>query len=63
LIKQREIYRRTLSDKPWKKCACRVCREGGVEALLFRNSNRNKRRGMHNLHVFYQHLLAHRHAA
>jgi len=63
LIKQREIYRRTLSDKPWQDCACRVCREGGVEALLFRNSNRNKRRGMHNLHVFYQHLLAHRHAA
>jgi hypothetical protein len=63
LIKQREIYRRTLSDKPWQDCACRVCREGGVETLLFRNSNRNKRRGMHNLHVFYQHLLAHRHAA
>lgn len=63
LIKQREIYRRTLGDKPWQDCACRVCREGGVEALLFRSSNRNKRRGMHNLHVFYQHLLAHRHAA
>lgn len=63
LVKQREIYRRTLGDKPWEKCTCRVCREGGVEALLFRNSNRNKRRGMHNLHVFYQHLLAHRHAA
>jgi hypothetical protein len=63
LIKQREIYRRTLNDKPWQDCLCRVCREGGVEALLFRNSNRNKRRGMHNLHVFYQHLLAHRHAA
>lgn len=63
LIKQREVYRRTLSDRPWQDCACRVCREGGVEALLFRNSNRNKRRGMHNLHVFYQHLLAHRHAA
>ena len=63
LIKQREIYRRTLSDRPWQNCPCRVCREGGVEALLFRNSNRNKRRGMHNLHVFYQHLLAHRHAA
>lgn len=59
LGKQREIYRRTLSDKPWQRCGCRVCREGGVEALLFRNSNRNKRRGMHNLHVFYQHLLAH----
>lgn len=63
LLKQREIYRRTLGDQPWRQCPCRVCREGGVEALLFRNSNRNKRRGMHNLQVFYQHLLAHRHAA
>jgi len=63
LTKQREIYRRTLGDRPWERCTCRVCREGGVEVLLFRSSNRNKRRGMHNLHVFYQHLLAHRHAA
>lgn len=63
LGKQREIYRRTLTDKPWQRCSCRVCREGGVEALLFRNSNRNKRRGMHNLHVFYQHLLSHGFAA
>jgi hypothetical protein len=63
LTKQREIYRRTLSDRPWLRCPCRVCREGGVEALLFRTSNRNKRRGMHNLHVFYQHLLSHEFAA
>lgn len=60
LLKQREIYRRTLKDQPWRGCGCRVCREAGVETLLFRSSNRNKRRGMHNLHVFYQHLLAHR---
>jgi hypothetical protein len=61
--KQREIYRRTLVDQPWSRCDCRVCREGGIEALLFRSSNRNKRRGMHNLHVFYQHLQAHGFAA
>lgn len=63
LNKQRDVYRRTLTDQPWRNCDCRVCREGGVETLLFRSSNRNKRRGMHNLHVFYEHLLAHRHAA
>lgn len=57
---QREVYRRTLADMPWKSCSCRVCREGGVETLIFRTSNRNKRRGIHNLHVFYQHLLSHR---
>jgi hypothetical protein len=26
--------------------------------LIFRSSNRNKRRGIHNLHVFYTHLTA-----
>lgn len=51
-----ESYTRTLGDRPWEACRCRVCRESGVEALIFRSSNRNKRRGMHNLHVFYNHL-------
>jgi len=60
LKKQREIYRRTLHDRPWLVCRCRVCRDSRIEALIFRSSNRNKRRGMHNLHVFHQHLLAHR---
>lgn len=52
----RASYRRTLAARPWDSCGCRVCRESGVEALIFRSSNRNKRRGMHNLHVFYEHL-------
>lgn len=56
LSRQRDIYERTLSDRPWESCDCRVCREGGIEALIFRSSNRNKRRGMHNLHVFHRHL-------
>lgn len=56
LARQRAVYERTLGDRPWESCSCRVCRESGVEALIFRNSNRNKRRGMHNLHVFHEHL-------
>jgi hypothetical protein len=56
LTRQREIYARTLADRPWETCDCRVCRESGVEALIFRSSNRNKRRGMHNLYVFHQQL-------
>jgi hypothetical protein len=52
----RQAYFRTLGDRPWESCSCRVCREAGVEALIFRSSNRNKRRGIHNLHVFYAHL-------
>ena len=53
---QRENYGRTLGDRPWESCDCRVCREGGVEVLIFRNSNRNKRRGIHNLYVFHRYL-------
>jgi queuine/archaeosine tRNA-ribosyltransferase len=55
-VQQLEVYRRTLSDRPWEACACRTCREGGIESVIFRSSNRNKRRGIHNLHVFYSHL-------
>lgn len=50
------LYKTTLLDKPWKRCDCPICNEISVEAIIFRGSNRNKRRGIHNLHVFYQHL-------
>lgn len=48
--------RRTLSLRPWANCGCRVCREAGIDTLIFRGSNRNKRRGFHNLAVYHQHL-------
>ena len=48
----RTRYRRTLSDRPWKHCDCAVCRQVSIEVVLFRASNRNKRRGIHNLGVF-----------
>jgi len=54
--RQRKVYAHTLRDRPWELCSCRVCREIGVEAIIFRTSNRNKRRGIHNLHVFHTHL-------
>ena len=54
--RQRKLYANTLGDRPWERCGCRVCRESGVEAVIFRTSNRNKRRGIHNLHVFHTHL-------
>lgn len=40
---------RTLTDQPWKKCSCSICREVGVEVIIFRGANRNKRRGFHNM--------------
>lgn len=56
LSKLRKAYTATLHDRPWESCGCRVCREIGVEVVIFRSSNRNKRRGMHNLRVFYEQL-------
>lgn len=45
-------YRRTLEDRPWKKCGCEICSSLGIEVVIFRASNRNKRRGIHNIQVF-----------
>ena len=45
-------YARTLSDRPWEACTCGVCAEAGIEVVLFRGTERNKRRGFHNLAVF-----------
>lgn len=50
--KLRGRYRTTLTDKPWRKCDCRICKDVGIEVMIFRASNRNKRRGIHNLAAF-----------
>ncbi|MEM2111076.1 MAG: tRNA-guanine transglycosylase DpdA, partial [Candidatus Bathyarchaeia archaeon] len=47
------LYRRTLEDKPWKLCKCPVCKEIGIEVIIFRGNNRNRRRGFHNTYVFH----------
>lgn len=52
----RSRLRQTLEARPWKRCKCAICREIGVEVIIFRSSNRNKRRGFHNLGVYHQHL-------
>ncbi len=44
---------RTLEDRPWAKCPCRICQRNGVEVLVFRGNNRNRRRGFHNTFIFY----------
>jgi len=54
-----ETYRETLEDRPWKRCRCGVCASAGVEVILFRGTERNKRRGFHNLFVFNQRLQGH----
>lgn len=49
-----EAYRRVLEDKPWQACNCSICQQCGVEVILFRGNNRNRRRGFHNVRVFYE---------
>ncbi|GFO65893.1 hypothetical protein M1B72_02685 [Geomonas paludis] len=51
-----EEYHRTLLERPWKQCDCAICKKASVEVIIFRASNRNKRRGIHNIKVFYDHL-------
>ena len=56
LEKQSSNAIRTLQDRPWEKCDCKICKKIGVDVLIFRGNNRNRRRGFHNLHVYYQHI-------
>jgi len=52
--KNLEYYRETLRQEPWKECSCPICSDLGVEVCIFRGNNRNRRRGFHNTHVFYE---------
>ena len=50
-------YEITLKDAPWEQCDCPVCKALGIDVVIFRGFNRNKRRGFHNTRVFYKQLL------
>jgi hypothetical protein len=52
-------YRDFLAARPWLKCPCAVCRRWGVEVAIFRGTERNKRRGFHNLWMFQQTMHGH----
>ncbi len=49
-------YTETLEARPWSSCTCRVCIAIGVEVIIFRGADRNRRRGFHNLAVFARRL-------
>ena len=49
---RQDVYWRTLHDRPWRDCACAICQEVGIDVVIFRGTERNKRRGFHNLFVF-----------
>jgi len=50
----RKHYTETLRDRPWAKCDCPICKSVGIEVVIFRGNNRNRRRGFHNTYVFYK---------
>lgn len=49
-------YKKTLQDRPWRNCDCPFCQKAGIHMLIFRGSNRNKRRGAHNTLMLYESL-------
>lgn len=49
-------YKDILSSKYWQECQCEVCQSVKIETIIFRNSNRNRRRGFHNLWQFQREL-------
>jgi hypothetical protein len=53
------VYRDFLAARPWLKCPCAVCREWDIEVAIFRGTERNKRRGFHNLWVFHETMKGH----
>jgi hypothetical protein len=52
----RQAYREILEDAPWKTCPCGICGAAGINVIIFRGSERNKRRGFHNIYAFRQRL-------
>jgi hypothetical protein len=58
---RRDVYLRTLTDRPWKRCSCGLCKQSGIEIAVFRGAERNKRRGFHNLYVFNRRMRRRRH--
>jgi len=50
----RRVLREALEAKPWKACGCAICQKDGIDVMIFRGNNRNRRRGFHNTYRFYQ---------
>ena len=49
-------YEELLRDRPWQECSCNVCKALGINVVIFRGAERNRRRGFHNVFVTYQRL-------
>lgn len=49
-------YAEVLHDRPWRHCGCNVCKALGINVVIFRGAERNRRRGFHNVFVFSRRL-------
>ena len=58
-VDRTDLYRETLEATPWKECQCGICDQVGIQIIMFRGSERNKRRGFHNLTAFRSRAEAH----
>lgn len=45
-------YTETLAARPWRVCKCGICSQVGIDVAIFRGTERNKRRGFHNISAF-----------
>ncbi len=52
----RRDYWATLALRPWTYCPCHICVSLGIEVIIFRGNNRNRRRGFHNTWQLYRQL-------
>jgi hypothetical protein len=55
-VRNEPLYRQLLEDKPWKQCPCDVCQATGIDVVVFRRNNRNRRRGFHNTWWFFEYF-------
>ena len=53
----KEKYKKTLQSRIWERCSCEICKGVGFDIMIFRGANRNKRRGFHNVKMFYDRIL------
>lgn len=49
-------YDEVLKERPWTECKCAVCQDLGINVIIFRGAERNRRRGFHNVYVTYERL-------
>lgn len=56
------LFEETLRDRPWEQCPCAICQDIGIEVIILRGNNRNRRRGFHNTWNFYRQFVEKREA-